>query len=264
MSAKRPVVLSVAGFDPCGGAGLLSDVKTLEQLEVYGLSACTAITYQNDEEFIGLDWLSVEQIEQQIFVLQNRFYPQAIKIGIVENLKILSRLLDLLRSWVPDAFILWDPILKASAGFEFHPRFEGAELSEIFPKLSLITPNSSERRAFVDDVEAAKELSLQVAVLVTGESDGHEVKDRLFVDGNEFEFQRAHRKGFEKHGSGCVFSSALCAFRVSGCSLEESAFRAGEYTAQFLQSSSGQLGYHKNIGSDESFFETKSHSSGVG
>ena len=90
----RPNILTIAGFDPSNGAGLTADIKTFEALKCYGLAVCTANTVQNDIEFKDCHWISKSVIKKQIEVLFTQFKIDVVKIGIVENWKILSEIVD--------------------------------------------------------------------------------------------------------------------------------------------------------------------------
>jgi hydroxymethylpyrimidine/phosphomethylpyrimidine kinase len=81
VATNRKYTLSIAGFDPSAGAGILADIKTFEQCGVYGLGVCTAVTIQNDVEFEKVDWLSAESILSQIKILLKRFKVEVEKIG---------------------------------------------------------------------------------------------------------------------------------------------------------------------------------------
>src|ERR1700756_3795867 len=120
MLPKRAYVLSIAGFDPSGGAGILADVKTFESNKVYGLGVISANTFQNDEEFNRVDWIPAEKIIEQISILQKRFEFEYVKIGLIENLEVLNKIIEHLKLPTANYRLIWDPILKASAGFEFH------------------------------------------------------------------------------------------------------------------------------------------------
>ena len=102
---------------------------------------CTSITYQNDIAFKGLSWLPEKEITAQIDSLKERFDIRYIKIGLIKSYEELLNLLSYLRKILPDAYILWDPILKASAGFEFHTSPGQKLLASIVDQLDLITPN---------------------------------------------------------------------------------------------------------------------------
>ena len=83
MKNIKPIVLSIAGYDPCGGAGVLADIKTMEQHHVTGFAVTTAITYQTESNFDGLDWLPEEQVIRQLETLLAQYTPEAIKIGLI-------------------------------------------------------------------------------------------------------------------------------------------------------------------------------------
>ena len=117
MKSNRPTVLSIAGFDPSGGAGILADIKTFEFCDSYGMGVVSSITYQNDIAFEGVEWLNSEQIMNQFKVLKKRFDFEYIKIGLIESLEVLNQLIDKLIKESPSVKIIWDPILRASATF---------------------------------------------------------------------------------------------------------------------------------------------------
>ena len=123
MGEERVSVLSIAGFDPSGGAGILADIKTFEQQQVNGMGIITAITFQNDIEFVNLKWINIEDIIQQILTLKKRFDFEYIKIGLIKDLDTISEIIQLFKN--DEIKIIWDPIVKATAGFEFHQSFGG-------------------------------------------------------------------------------------------------------------------------------------------
>ena len=117
---KRPYVLTIAGFDPSGGAGLIADIKTFEALKVYGLSVCTANTIQNDIDFKSCYWVDIEIIKHQIAILFDRFRIDYVKIGIIKNWEILNTIIDLLLRKNAEIKIVLDPVLRSSSNFDFH------------------------------------------------------------------------------------------------------------------------------------------------
>ena len=99
MSVNRPMVLSIAGFDPSGGAGILADIKCFEEHEVYGLAANTANTWQNESQFEGLNWTSERDLKNQIRLLWLKYIPEFVKIGLVSSLKSLEETLASAWKW---------------------------------------------------------------------------------------------------------------------------------------------------------------------
>lgn len=245
-----PYILSIAGFDPCGGAGVLADIKTIEAHKALGLGVCTSITYQNDMAFKGLSWLSEKEITAQVEALLERFDIRYVKIGLIQSYEKLLTLISYLRKVLPDAYILWDPILKASAGFEFHHLPDQKLLAAIVGQLDLITPNTLELKSLLPDYEleeAATLLSNHCNVLLKG---GHletdHSNDYLFRGGKENVFE-GKRIAAEKRGTGCVLSSAILSNLSLGLTLEASIVKAKLYIEQYLVSSTSRLGLHYHV-----------------
>ena len=138
---NRPYVLTIAGHDPSGGAGLNADIKTMEALGVQGLSVCTAITYQTEDSFNDVAWLSTKKIKKQLMPLLERYQIDFVKIGIMEDISTLKWILRTLRSYNPDILILWDPVLKTSTGFKLQKKISTSTLREILEQIDVFTPN---------------------------------------------------------------------------------------------------------------------------
>ena len=92
MNYNRPIVLSIAGFDPCGGAGVLADIKTMEKHQCLGMAVNTAITKQTEDKFISVNWFSGDDIINHIKPLLAKYKIDFVKIGIVENLNTLCEI----------------------------------------------------------------------------------------------------------------------------------------------------------------------------
>jgi hydroxymethylpyrimidine/phosphomethylpyrimidine kinase len=248
MPLSRPYALTIAGFDPSAGAGVLADVKAMEANGVYGLAACTALTVQNDVTFERVSWVPLADIQDQIRLLLARFPVGFIKISLIESLPVLLRLINWLKTQKPDVIIIWDPVLKATAGYEFHARPDAELLQAICRELALITPNRPEalRLAPAASAEAAAEtLAAWCSVLLKG---GHDTAalatDLLLIGGERHAFSALRLPHGEKHGSGCVLSAAVLARLALGDDLGAACQAGKAYTATFLGSSDTLLGYH--------------------
>lgn len=242
MPNSRPKVLTIAGFDPSGGAGLLADVKTFEALQVYGLGVCSAITVQTEVTFRACEWTDVELLLDQISVLREQYEISWAKIGLIQDVFVLETVLDELNG----INVIWDPIMTTSSGFELHSDWNIPDA--VYEKLYLITPNTDEVSAFLPGLrpmEAAKAMSHSCQLLLKG---GHEegpfVVDRLIREGEVKEFSAERIEENAKHGSGCVYSAALTAYLAGGRELTEACQSAKEYVEQFIQSTSSLLGEH--------------------
>lgn len=253
LPAVRPAALSVAGFDPSAGAGVLSDIKTFEALGVYGFAACSALTVQNERRFKSVSWLKPREIISQIEGLLECHTFSAAKVGIVENLESLALILNFIKGALPSCKVVWDPILQTSSGFSLHTALDRKQFEELCKNIFVLTPNYLELKALYPQLaqeQAARALSQHCAVLLKGgHAEGDEVLDQLYWREECYEYCTARKAGVAKHGSGCVHSAALSAYLAKGISLEEAAPAARDYCLKFLESGSGLLGYHQ-IGND--------------
>jgi hydroxymethylpyrimidine/phosphomethylpyrimidine kinase len=244
------LALSIAGFDPSGGAGLLADVKTFEANGVYGMGVVSALTWQNDVEFHNVEWITAEKIIAQIQVLLRRFNIRHIKIGLIENAEVLYKLLKFLKGAIDSPVIVYDPILKASAGYVFHDA-DPDQFIDIMRGVSCITPNIPEATYLFGEEDLHDRLmELRRAFniyLKGGHTGGNTSLDVLYTKEDIYTFSKPRLPNGEKHGSGCVLSSALLARMALGYDLPEAAEKANQYTYQYLGSSDTLLGTHKPL-----------------
>lgn len=250
MTKPRPYVLSIAGYDASGGAGVLSDAKTFESIGVYGLAVTTCITYQNDTKFDGVHWLSKKKIKNQLYPILNAYKIQYVKIGLIENLEVLSEIIELLLSYNHSIKIIWDPILKASAGFSFHKKLSKKYLQHIFETVEWVTPNWEEVQSLTgekDAVNGAEQIAAFCNVYLKG---GHSIEtpatDMIWINRILDILHPAEISELEKHGTGCVLSSAIAAYLALGNSQHKACEHAKEYTYRFLISNATNLGYHSS------------------
>ncbi len=249
VSLERNVVLSIAGYDPSAGAGVLSDCKTLESCGCYGLGVLTSVTSQSAEEFTDLVWLDSERIKSQLSPLIDSFDIKVIKIGLTAGYKMLADILEITKKQLPGVPVLWDPVVKSSSGFEFFSENDSRLLPSLLSQIDYITPNLEEARFLTnaeDAEQAANFLAKDCSGVITGISkeDQNSVFDLVFENKTR---KQVEGKSLDtpKHGSGCVFSSSLISGIAKGLSLEESAEFAKSYTSDFLQSSSTNIGLHQ-------------------
>lgn len=265
---SRSTVLSIAGYDPSGGAGLLADIKTFETIKVYGLGVATALTWQNESEFERVQWLTIEDILSQIDLLLRKSKVDFVKVGLVESPEIFGQIIDFILAKCPKAKIVWDPILKASAGFDFHSTSSLSDWYKHLFKLYLFTPNWDELQWLSQNSDvtfAAQQFGQFCHVFLKG---GHRLDKPgydLLVRSSKFEVQSSEYKVqslegatvktysfrpkstavWPKHGSGCVLSSAITAYLARGYPLHKACLHAKTYVTHYLGSSEGLLGYHK-------------------
>lgn len=246
MSGNRPYVMCISGFDPSGGAGILSDIKTLEMHRVQGLGVCTALTFQNENTFSGMEWVDKAAILKQLDSLLTLYRPKAVKIGIVENWELLDQITDKLTAIAPEVPIVWDPILKASAGFEFHVSSDNKRFYALLEKINLLTPNLPESEILFGTTNP-EEIALKAGcpvLLKGGHSDEQFATDILIEKDNIIRFQHQRKTGFTKHGTGCILSSAIAASLANGFPLSQACKKGKEYIQGILTSNTNRLAYH--------------------
>ncbi len=248
MAEKLTYALTIGGFDGSAGAGILADVKAMAHFGVYAQSVCTALTEQNEDEFVAPGWIIWERIEAQLDTLFRKHTFEFVKIGLVEKPKILKRIVDYVREKSPKAFIVWDPIASASAGYHFMRGIEQDDFLPIMSSIDLVTPNAEEfallglgLAASRDQIELGKDFAI---LLKGGHSVGGDSVDTLWAkDGNQYKFSSPRIPGDGKHGTGCNLSSAIVANLALGKSLTESCQIAKNYMDEFIKSGEGRLGF---------------------
>ncbi|MBD0831272.1 hydroxymethylpyrimidine/phosphomethylpyrimidine kinase [Aestuariibaculum sediminum] len=248
MNTKK-YILSIGGFDPSSGAGITQDIKTFEAHGLYGLSVCTAITVQNDIDFKECIWTHPDIISAQIKTLFERFDITVVKIGIIQSWDILLQILKQLKHLNSNIKVVLDPILKASSGFDFHSKNNQSTLDAVWTYCDIITPNYDEVKNLypeLDFQETLEHISKFTNIHLKG---GHR-KDKKGWD--ELYYIRIVMVNIpphtqiisNKHGSGCVLSSALASNLALELPLEDASKLAKYYTEQFLNSNPSLLGNH--------------------
>lgn len=249
MSEIRPFVLAIAGFDPSAGAGILTDIKTFEQLKTYGIAIPTAYTIQTENQFIELEWVAIEKVLFQVELFLKDYTIQAIKIGIVSSLSDLKLIIQKIRSIDSKVPIIWDTVLKSTTEFTFLEIENIKDLEFILQSIQLITPNHDEVLKLIPNAISVEEnlnyLRNHTAVLWKG---GHKNDskgtDVLLTKNKEITIHPTLENCSEKHGSGCVLSSAIAAYLSLDENLEEACKKAKLYTEKILQSNLSKLAYH--------------------
>ena len=246
MSEKMNFALTIAGFDGSAGAGILADVKAMAHFGVYSEAVCTSLTQQNEDEFVAPGWVIWDRIEAQLETLFEKRTFKYVKIGLVEKAKVLQRIVEFIREKSPDAYIIWDPIASASAGFHFLRAAEQNKFMPVMKQIDLVTPNHDEFGFLGLGLAASRgtiELGKDFALLLKG---GHsKEKDAVDIlwdrDGKQYKFVSPRLPGHGKHGTGCHLSSAILANLTLGHTLPESCKIAKDYLNELLKSGEGRL-----------------------
>lgn len=241
--------MSIAGFDPCGGAGILADIKTFEQYNVYSLAINTAQTVQTENDFISIRWESEDHILKALETMLTHYNVKAVKIGIVEEISTLNKIVSLIHQKNTTIKIVIDTVIKSSSDFYFsNEKTNQAQLFEILSKSFLITPNYIEVLHLMtadNSKDAAQKLANYCNVLLKGGHNTEEIGvDYLYTKNEITKLVPSTNAINTKHGSGCVLSAAITANLALGFDLVTSCTRAKKYIEQFLLSNNTLLGYH--------------------
>jgi hydroxymethylpyrimidine/phosphomethylpyrimidine kinase len=246
---SRPIVLTIAGFDPSGCAGVLADIKTFEANGVYGMAVCTANTEQNVRQFEKPNWVPENEIIDQLKLLQEERQFDYVKVGLIESFELLNDLADILLEKNPDTKIVWDPVCKATAEYDFHRAADENMLMQLCRKVYLITPNADEIKILVPSLSeknGAKKLSEYCHVLLKdGHGTGEYATDVLFSNKHVVQLEGERHKNYAKRGTGCVLSAAITANISKGYDLEPACKMAKDYVAGFITSNETLIGFHK-------------------
>jgi len=247
--SKQNYILTIAGFDPSGGAGILADIKTFEQYKCIGMGVQTANTVQTEDEFLSVNWVDEQIVISQLELLLSKYKFSYVKIGLIPSLDFLQKVVSILFTNNRHTKLIWDPILSASAGFDFKHNLN--TLESVLNKVYLITPNWNEVKILSkndDAINGAKFLSQFTQVILKG---GHNESNL----GKDYLVQNSLQKGFNpkktvkpiyaKHGSGCVFSSAITANLQQGYPLHKSILKSKRYMEGFLSSNKTLIGKHR-------------------
>jgi len=239
------IVLTIAGSDPSGGAGIQADLKTFAAFAVYGASAITAITVQNTLGVELVAPLAADLVTAQIEAIAGDFALHATKTGMLANAAIVEAVtaaideLDL-------PLVVVDPVLVSTSGERLLDA-DGvrALCAELLPRARVVTPNLPEAEALsgrkIGSLDEARDAARRIhdmgprAVVITGghaPAAGDEVVDLLLDDDEQFHEIRTRRiETPGAHGTGCTFASAIAASLALGRTLPDAAARAQEYVA---------------------------------
>ena len=239
-------VLIIAGSDSSGGAGIQADIKTISSLGSYAMTAITAVTSQNSTGVKSIVSIPSKEISRQIEFSAKDIRPDAIKIGMLNNTRIINSVLKSLKK-IKIKKIILDPVMVAKGGTRLINKNSIKKIRDkLIKKVTLITPNIPEAEILTnqkitskeDMIRAGKKLILLGArnVLIKG---GH-LKSKLTYDillenKKIFIFKNKKIKSKHTHGTGCTLSSAITTYYSCGKSLNKSCENAIKYVNQAIR-----------------------------
>lgn len=254
-------LLTIAGSDSCGGAGIQADLKTFSAHGVYGMSAITAITAQNTQGVFAVQDINPEIIEAQIDAIFQDIEVHGVKIGMVSQIETIKAIGKKIKQYNPPNVVV-DPVMISKSGYDLlKPEAKATLIKELIPLAKLITPNLPEAEAItgrkIETLEDMKVAAREIYkmgvknVLIKG---GH-LPDRavdVLYDGEEFTFYEMDRIDTKNtHGTGCTLSSSIAANLGKGQDIKTALKNSKEYITLAIKHSI-ELG--KGVGPTNHFY----------
>ncbi|HEU6447879.1 MAG TPA: bifunctional hydroxymethylpyrimidine kinase/phosphomethylpyrimidine kinase [Verrucomicrobiae bacterium] len=259
---QRPVALTIAGSDSGGGAGIQADLKTFAALGVHGTSAIACLTAQNPKRVLRIEVCSPKMLRQQIEAVFEELNPCAVKTGMLysaNNIKVVADFFNR-RPAISNRQLVIDPVFVSTSGAKLlEPTALQILKKNLLPLATLVTPNLSEAEILsgrkISSLEDMRDVARRIhsqfgcAALVKG---GHlrgssEAAD-IFYDGKtELLLTAPFVKGIRTHGTGCIYSAAVCAALAKGKNLPH-AVKIGKEFVTAAISGSYKIGNHFALG----------------
>lgn len=238
-------VLTIAGSDCSGGAGIQADIKTITVHKMYAMSAITALTAQNTTGVFGIMEASPEFVAQQLDCIFADIRPDAVKIGMVSSSAIINVIADKLIEYKAENIVV-DPVMVSTSGSRLlSDDAMSALLTRLLPLGTVITPNIPEAEALCgfeiesreDMLRAAAGIAKNVsgAVLIKGGHLENDASDLLYTNRKALWFDGEKVQNSNTHGTGCTLSSAIACNLADGYSLEKSVENSKVYITGALK-----------------------------
>ena len=263
-SQSKPIVLSIAGSDPSGGAGIQADIKTFHSFGVYGLTAITCVTSQVPGKVLNIEPVSISALKTQVDVLFSEYKISAIKTGLLFSSDLIKVLLSSLDNYHIQAPLVVDPVIVSTSGTQLLNRDALAlYIEELIPRSTLYTPNLSEAAILLgiesEDIKNPSECAnllyekYKTSVLLKG---GHfkstDATDFLVDDSGIKNFSKPFSKKTPAHGTGCTYSASICACMAKGLTLHDSILKSKDYITQAIDQSFELTSGHFSLNHDTS------------
>ena len=235
-----PKVLTIAGSDPSGGAGIQADLKTFTALGVYGMSVITAITSQNTQKVNSIYSLPAKTVKDQLEAVISDIKPDFIKIGMLSNTGIIESVVDIIKKYKLKNVIL-DPVMVSKSGScLLEEKSFNILKTRLIPRAFLITPNIieaeiltgikiSDLESIIYTAEKLIEMGAKNVLIKGGHLKDDNCKDLLLTANKFIILSRKRIKTKNTHGTGCTYSSAIASFLAKGLKLEIAVHKARDY-----------------------------------
>jgi hydroxymethylpyrimidine/phosphomethylpyrimidine kinase len=255
MKGQTPVVLTIAGSDSGGGAGIQADLKTFHAFGVFGTSALTAVTAQNTHGVRAIHEVPPNVLRLQIGAVAEDLPPSAVKSGMLTSTAQVETVAEAIRGHALAPYVL-DPVMVATSGDRLLAQEAEREVTRLLlPLARLVTPNLLEAGVLLDrNVTSVEEMRAAARVLVDlgagaalvkgGHLLGDEVVDVLWDGAREWIWRRPRIRTSNTHGTGCTLSAAVAAALAWGLPLEDAVEAALDFLSRALATAPGLGGGH--------------------
>ncbi|HZG61228.1 MAG TPA: bifunctional hydroxymethylpyrimidine kinase/phosphomethylpyrimidine kinase [Anoxybacillus sp.] len=243
--------LTIAGSDSGGGAGIQADLKTFQELKVFGMSALTAVTAQNTLGVQGVYPLSVEAVKQQIESIGTDLGTDAVKTGMLFSSEIIQAVAEKIKQFGWKNIVV-DPVMIAKGGAPLlQDEAVSALKNDLLPLATVITPNIPEAEVLTemtihtleDRQKAAKrlhDLGVKYVVIKGGHDEGESEAVDLLYDGEQFSYFKSKRvETKHTHGTGCTFAAAITAELAKGSNVKEAVQTAKDFIQAAIENELG-------------------------
>ncbi|QGU94750.1 bifunctional hydroxymethylpyrimidine kinase/phosphomethylpyrimidine kinase [Clostridium bovifaecis] len=239
-------VLTIAGSDSCGGAGIQADLKTMSALGVYGMSVICAVTAQNTQGVTAVQEISKEIVEAQMRAIFDDIEVDAVKIGMVSNSEIISTIKNILLEYKIKNIVL-DPVMISKSGYYLLKPEAIHELKNLISISDIVTPNIPEAEELtgikITSEEDMKKAALEINsygvknILVKGGHRCNDSTDVLYFDNKFLSIEGTRIETKNTHGTGCTLSSAIASFLAKGHSIDEAVKLSKDYISMAIKNS---------------------------
>jgi hydroxymethylpyrimidine kinase/phosphomethylpyrimidine kinase len=236
---EKPVVLTIAGLDPSGGAGIVADIRTIAAFSCFPAAAITSITFQNAQRVFGAEHQTAAVLRAQVEPIVADARVAAAKTGMLPTAEIVKEVVRLFREEELPAPVV-DPVMVSTSGHDLigDEAFQILQ-NDLLPVARVVTPNIPEAERLVGfairseaDMRRAAEAIQSLgakAVLVKGGHRGDATDILLDETGNYTEFREEYIEAGDVHGSGCTLSAAIAASLAKGLTLKDAVGAAKKY-----------------------------------
>jgi hydroxymethylpyrimidine kinase/phosphomethylpyrimidine kinase len=239
-------VLTIAGFDPSAGAGVLADIKTIDAMGLYGVAAITSITFQNTKGVFGVRHQNAADVRRQCETLQSDFEIAAIKTGMLPIAAIVEAAAGLAQKIRCPLVV--DPVIVSSSGYSLiEPKALDAIRQTLMPLATLVTPNSNEAEMLtglaVCDVPSMtraatliREFGPEAALVTGGDLEGDSSIDVLVDSRGTRTYESRRVYSTSTHGTGCALSTAVACYLADGLPLRDAVLHAKRFVTSAIES----------------------------